>query len=52
MANGAGQVARILYKEIVEGDRRKADAESNDSDSGGGQETFDFPTRRCCQLLS
>lgn len=43
MANGAGQVARILYKEIVEGDRRKADAESNDSDSGGGARDFRFP---------
>lgn len=43
MASGVGQVARILYKEIVEGDRRKADAESNDSTSGGGARDFRFP---------
>lgn len=45
MANGAGQVARILYKEIVEGDRRKADAESNDSDSGGGGKRLSISLR-------
>lgn len=43
MASEAGHVARILYKEIVEGDRRKADAESNDSASGGGARDFRFP---------
>lgn len=43
MASSANQVARILYKEIVEGDRRKADGESNDSASGGGARDFRFP---------
>lgn len=42
MANGAGQVARILYKEIVEGDRLKIHAESNIADSGGGARDFRF----------
>lgn len=41
--NSAGQqVARILYKEIVEGDLRKIRAESNDSDTGGGARDFRF----------
>lgn len=35
-------VARILYKEIVEGDLRKILAESNDSPSGGGARDFRF----------
>lgn len=35
-------VARILYKEIVEGDLRKILARSNDSDSGGGARDFRF----------
>lgn len=42
MANGVGQVARILYKEIVSGDLRKIHAESNDSDTGGGARDFRF----------
>lgn len=42
MANGAGQVARILYKEIVPGDLRKINAESNDADTGGGARDFRF----------
>lgn len=42
MANGAGQVARILYKEIVPGDLRKILARSNDADSGGGARDFRF----------
>ena len=42
MANGAGQVARILYKEIVAGDLRKIHAESNDADTGGGARDFRF----------
>lgn len=42
MVNGAGQVARILYKEIVAGDLRKIHAESNDSDTGGGARDFRF----------
>jgi len=42
MANEAGQVARILYKELVEGDLRKLQARSNDSDSGGGARDFRF----------
>ncbi|WP_122575653.1 hypothetical protein [Pseudomonas viridiflava] len=42
MANGVGQVARILYKEIVAGDVRKIHAESNDADTGGGARDFRF----------
>ncbi|RDZ27463.1 hypothetical protein DX914_14655 [Lysobacter silvisoli] len=42
MASQAGQVARILYKEIVPGDLRKILAESNDSDTGGGARDFRF----------
>lgn len=42
MASGAGQVARILYKEIVPGDLRKIHAESNDADTGGGARDFRF----------
>ncbi|TBV05058.1 hypothetical protein [Phytopseudomonas dryadis] len=42
MANGMGQVARILYKEIVPGDLRKIHAESNDADTGGGARDFRF----------
>lgn len=42
MANGAGQVARILYKEIVAGDLRKILAQSNDADTGGGARDFRF----------
>ena len=40
------QVARILYKEIVDGDRRKIIAKSNDSDSGGGARDFRFGSYR------
>lgn len=36
------QVARILYREIKEGDLRKIVAQSNDSDSGGGARDFRF----------
>lgn len=36
------QVARILYKEIVEGDLRKIEAQSNLSDTGGGARDFRF----------
>lgn len=42
MANEAGQVARILYKELVEGDLRKLQAQAADSDSGGGARDFRF----------
>ncbi len=42
MVSGAGQVARILYKEIVPGDLRKILAQSNDSDTGGGARDFRF----------
>ena len=42
MANEAGLVARILYKELVEGDLRKLQAKANDSDSGGGARDFRF----------
>lgn len=42
MVNEAGEVARILYKELVEGDLRKLQAKANDSDSGGGARDFRF----------
>jgi len=42
MANNNGNVARILYKEIVEGDLRKIQAQSNDADTGGGARDFRF----------
>ena len=42
MVNQAGQVARILYKELVEGDLRKLQAKSNDADTGGGARDFRF----------
>lgn len=42
MPNQAGQVARILYKELVEGDLRKLQAKSNDADTGGGARDFRF----------
>ncbi|HDX9007293.1 TPA: hypothetical protein RQO57_004370 [Aeromonas dhakensis] len=42
MASGVGQVARILYKEIVPGDLRKIHAVSNDADTGGGARDFRF----------
>ncbi len=35
-------MARILYKELVEGDLRKLDATSNDADTGGGARDFRF----------
>lgn len=39
----AGQkVARILYKEILDGDLRKILAKSNDSNTGGGARDFRF----------
>ncbi|QDA57204.1 hypothetical protein FHQ07_07700 [Thermomonas aquatica] len=43
MGSKANDVARFLYKEIVDGDRRKAKAESNDTASGGGARDFRFP---------
>lgn len=42
MASAAAQVARILYKELVEGDLRKLQAKSNDADTGGGARDFRF----------
>jgi len=42
MVNEAGDVARILYKELVEGDLRKLQAKSNDADTGGGARDFRF----------
>ena len=42
MASGARTPARVLYREIVEGDFRKFDARSNDSDSGGGARDLRF----------
>lgn len=41
-ASNGTQVARILYKEIVEGDLRKILAQSNDADTGGGARDFRF----------
>lgn len=35
-------VARIFYKEIVDGDVRKINADSNDADTGGGARDFRF----------
>lgn len=43
MGSNTNKIARILYKEIVDGDRRKASAESNNSASGGGARDFRFP---------
>lgn len=42
MPNGAGQVVRILYKELLAGDLRKLQATANDADSGGGARDFRF----------
>lgn len=42
MASSARTPARVLYREIVEGDFRKFDAKSNDSDSGGGARDLRF----------
>ncbi len=42
MANQAGKVVRILYKELVEGDLRKLQAKSNDAETGGGARDFRF----------
>lgn len=42
VVNGAAQVARILYKEIVPGDLRKILAMSNDAVTGGGARDFRF----------
>lgn len=42
MVSQAVQVARILYKEIVEGDLRKLQAKSNNADTGGGARDFRF----------
>lgn len=42
MIGDSVQVARILYKELVEGDLRKLQAQANDSDSGGGARDFRF----------
>lgn len=46
MASAIGNVARILYKELVEGDLRKLRAESNDADTGGGARDFRFGSYR------
>lgn len=35
-------IARLVFKEITEGDRRKILAESNDADNGGGARDFRF----------
>lgn len=42
MANVAGNVDRILYKELVDGDLRKLQAKSNDANTGGGARDFRF----------
>lgn len=41
-ANSSRTPARVLYREIVEGDFRKFEAKSNDSDSGGGARDLRF----------
>lgn len=38
----SGEIARILYKEIVAGDKRKVLATSNDTKNGGGARDFRF----------
>lgn len=42
MHDSIGEVARILYKEIVPGDIRKILAKSNDAETGGGARDFRF----------
>lgn len=42
MASANRIPARVLYREIVEGDFRKFEAKSNDSDSGGGARDLRF----------
>lgn len=42
MASQEGKVARILYKELLEGDLRKIQARSNDAETGGGARDFRF----------
>ena len=42
MTRQSGKVARILYKELVEGDLRKLKAKSNDANTGGGARDFRF----------
>lgn len=37
-----GGLARVVYREILEGDRRKFIAESNDSETGGGARDLRF----------
>lgn len=41
IVNPAG-ITRIIYKEIVEGDRRKFEAQSNDAPTGGGARDLRF----------
>lgn len=42
MASGTGIPARVLYRQIVEGDFRKFEARSNDSETGGGARDLRF----------
>lgn len=42
MASAPRTPARVLYREIVQGDFRKFEAKSNDSDSGGGARDLRF----------
>lgn len=42
MASAVRTPARMLYREIVEGDFRKFEAKSNDTDSGGGARDLRF----------
>ncbi|MCX7595482.1 MAG: hypothetical protein N2235_17340 [Fischerella sp.] len=45
-------IKRIIYKEIVDGDRRKFKARSNDSESGGGARDLRFrPFERLGQVF-
>lgn len=41
-AESGGDIARIVFREILDGDRRKFVAQSNDSDTGGGARDLRF----------
>ena len=40
--HGMRKLVRVVFKQIMDGDRRKVLAESNDADSGGGARDFRF----------
>jgi hypothetical protein len=41
-AQSGGDIARIVFRQILDGDRRKFIAQSNDSDTGGGARDLRF----------